>query len=141
MTERGEIRLSSEAQKIFISASQSTNPIEALKQLTQCVDMDVFCEVFSAIEFSPSNGEPIRYDWKPYERWDGRLWFMWGNSPALDQGDPLFKPLLSYLTKGKTVIIEVDKKRYIVRHVPEKSEGDWNNGGTTPNHIEFTKAD
>lgn len=134
------IEFSDPTQEILKSAFASANPAEALKQLVRCLKGKVIlrCE---AIEYSRSTGKPIRYGWKPNESWDGRLWLdSFGNSPSLDKNDPLYKPLLNFLPVGKTTIVEVGNEKFVVRHVPSRSEGDWQSGGTVPNHIEFTTA-
>lgn len=134
------IEFSDSVQEILGSVFTSTNPAEALKQLVGCLKGKAIlrCE---ATEYSRSMGKPSRYGWKPFEKWDGCLWLnSFGNSPSLDKDDPLYKPLLNFLPVGKTTIVEVGNEKFVVRHVPSRSEGDWQHGGTVPNHIKFTKV-
>lgn len=135
------IEFSDSAQAILISASASTNPTNALKQLVQLLRGRVIlrCE---AVEYSLMTGKPTRYSWKPYEKWGGKLWLnCFGNSPSLDKNDPLYKSLLDFLPVGKTTIVENGNEKFIVRHVPSRLEGSWQSEGTVPEHIEFTKVD
>lgn len=134
------IEFSDSAQTILNSAFSSTDPCEALRQLTRLLNGKVIlrCE---AVEYSRSTGKAIRYGWKPFEKWDGNLWLdSLGNPPSLDKGMPLYKPLLSFLPTGKATIVKSGGHDFVIRRVPLRSEGDWQNGGTVPNHFEFTKA-
>lgn len=93
------IEFSDSAEKILKSAFASTNPVEALKQLVRCLKGKAIlrCEV---TEYSRSTGKATSYGWKPFERWDGRLWFNSFDTPSLDKDDPLYKPLLKFLQRN-----------------------------------------
>lgn len=135
------IEFSDPAKAILNSAFASTSPADALRQLTKLLRGKVIlrCEV---AEYSRSTGQPIRYIWKPSRKWDGNLWLgYFGNFPSLGEDLPLYHPLLNFLPVGKTTIVENGKNKFVVRHVPSRSEGDLQHGGTVPDHIEFTKVD
>ena len=134
------IRFSDAAETAMQSASNSTNFISASKNMVKLFDGEVVlrCE---AVEYSRTNGKPVRFGWKPFEKWDGKLWFSsFGNSPSLGKDEPLYQAVLSQLPIGKTIVIEVGKQKFVVQHVPARSEGDCQTGGTTPNHIQFSEA-
>lgn len=134
------IEFSDPAQAIFNSAFSSTNPLDALKQLTSLLKgKPIFrCEV---VKYSSSTGKPIRYAWKPFEKWDGNLWLhSLFNSPSLKKDMPLYEPLHSFLPANKTIVIKNGQDTFVVKHVPSRFEGDIHNGGEVPAHIEFTKA-
>jgi len=131
------IEFSEPAQIIFSSAFASTNPHDALKQLTHLLSGKVIlrCE---AVEYSRLTGKPVRYAWEPFKEWGGNLWFnSLGNSPSLSKDMPLYKPLLAFLPVGKTIVIKSGGDNFVVRHVPSRGNVD----GTVPNHLEFTKAE
>ncbi len=130
---------SDSARKNIESAFASTNPIEALKKLARCLSGKVILRCV-VVEYSPSTGKPVRYDWRPHSNWDGRVWLNSNfNSPSLDKEDPLRDPLLAFIPEGGMAVVEVGGKKFVVQHVPSRSEGGWD-GGETPNHFQITKA-
>jgi hypothetical protein len=138
--DRFQIEFSDSAREVLSSAFASTNPEDAIRQLVRLLDGEVIlrCEV---VEYSSSTGKPASFGWKPFRRWDGKLWLdFFGQLSSLDKDKPLYIPLLTFLPIGKTTVVEVNNKKFVVRHVPSRLEGSWQNGGTVPSYIEFTEA-
>lgn len=126
---------------VLNSAFSSTDAEDALRKIAKLLDGQAIVHS-EAVEFSPSTGKPVKFETRPFRAWDGRLWLNYRyNAPSLGGDEALFRPLLDFLPEGKTKIVEVGDRKFIVRHVPEKSEGCMQCGGTTPNYIEFTKTD
>ena len=139
----GHSRYSDLAIKTFEAAFKSADPQKALGQLAGLLGQKVVL-CCRAVKYSSSNGEPIEFEWVPNEEWKGDLWLNWGLCPpsiSLDNDSPLYDPLLNYLPIGKTKVLKVGNRQFVVKHLPDRSEGSWERGGTVPHHIEFTVAD
>lgn len=144
MSERaqvGEIRFSKKAQAILDRAFSVTNPIEALKQLASLFKGKAI-ERYESVSFSSRTGRAARYAWRPFETWDGRLWFnSFGNHPSLNEHEPLSKPLHAFLPVGALRIVKNGQgEEFAVQHVRSKIEGSFDNGGEVPNHLKFAKV-
>jgi hypothetical protein len=132
---------SDSAQKIIDAAFSSRDPLFALKQLTKLLRGRVIlrCE---PVKYSTATDRPLFFRWRPFAKWDGRLWLDFSaNGLNLPKDKPLYKPLLRFMPSEKVRILDVSTKRFVVRHVPLRLEVNIPTGRTIPAHIHFVQVD
>jgi len=135
-TNVGQLRLMDSAEKVFEKAFNLINLKDALKLISSLAGRPIM-ESYEVKEYHSKTGKPQKFQYVPYEAWDGNLWLgTVFNCPAVPKGSNLHKLLFAKLKIGDSVRIG----NIVIKFVPDVSEGDAFSGGTIPKHLKFERV-
>ncbi len=114
------IRWSQEAKPVAIDLIKSVGISVALLAAKRILDMGKIIQRCEVKLYNQHNGEPENFEWRPYDKWDGKLWIDGFIFPTIE------KNIMGHRRAAQANGI-------VALYIPEYAES----GGTTPAYILF----
>ena len=123
------------AESIDEDARNLSKPRELLLRYLDILYLSYCKERYEIKRYSPSTGKPVEYQWKPFCKWDGKLWIGTRlQGLYLENDNPIVEKILQLLDAG-AIFLENELGRASVRLIPRNDVGN----GVISSHIEFVR--